>query len=73
MDMAKEWRANPLEIPLGSITQAKAKRFNEALNVLIQDAHVEDAHVFNSKEKTKIFHVIKVNPDLEQDPRSLTC
>ena len=71
--MAKEWSADPLAIPLGPMTQARAKRFKEALNVLIQDAQVEGAHVFNSKEKTKMVHIIKVNPDLDQDPRCLTC
>ena len=71
--MAKEWSMGPLEIPLGLMTRAKAKRFKEALNVLIQDAQVEVAHMFNSKEETKIVHVIKVNPDLDQDPRHLTC
>ena len=47
--MAKE---NPLEIPLGPMTRARAKRFKEALNVLIRDAHVEEARVFNSKKET---------------------
>ena len=70
--MAKEWSANPLKIPLDLITQA-VKRFKEALNVLIQDAHVEGAHMFNSKEKINMIHVIKVNLDLDQDPRHLTC
>ena len=55
--MAKEWSADPLEIPLGLITQAKAKRFKEALNVLIQDVQVEGAHMLNSKEETKMVHV----------------
>ena len=59
----------PLEIPLGPITRARAKRFKEALNVLIRDAQVEKAHVFNVKEKTKMVHVIKVNLDLDQEPR----
>ena len=36
--MAKEWSADPLEIPLGTMTWARAKRFKETLNVLIQDA-----------------------------------
>ena len=36
--MAKEWSADPLEIPLGLMTQARAKRFKEALNVLIRNA-----------------------------------
>ena len=67
--MAKEWIANPQEIPLGSMTQARAKRFKEALNVLIQDAIVDEAHVFNSKEETKMVHIIKVNLDLDQEPR----
>ena len=34
---AKEWSAEPLEIPLGPMTRARAKKFKEALNVLIQD------------------------------------
>ena len=71
--MAKEWNVDPLEIPLGPMTRARAKRFKEALNVLIQDAKVEGAHVFNYKEETKMVHVIKVNPDLDQDPWRLTC
>ena len=48
--MGKEWSANPLEIPLGPMARARPKRFKEALNVLIQDAQVEGAHVLNSKE-----------------------
>ena len=65
--MAKEWNADPLEILLGPMTRAKAKRFKEALNVLIQDVKVEGAHVLNSKEGTKIVHVIKVTPELDQE------
>ena len=66
---AKEGSVDPLEVPLGPMTRARAKIFKEALHVLIQDAHVEEAHVFNSKKETKIVHVIKVNPDLDQEPR----
>ena len=33
--MAREWRADLLEIPLGPMTQDRAKIFKEALNVLI--------------------------------------
>ena len=68
--MTKEWSANPQEIPLGPMTQARSKRFKEALNVLIQDAIVDEGHVFNSKQETKMVHVIKVNLDLDQEPRS---
>ena len=64
---AREWSANSLEITLGPMTRTKAKRFKEALNVLIRDAHVEKAHVFNSKEETKKVHAIKVNPDLGKE------
>ena len=67
--MAKEWSADPLEIPLDPIPQARAKRFKESLNVIIQDAQVEGAHVLNSKEETKIVYVIKVNPELDQELR----
>ena len=55
------------------MTQAKAKRFKESLNVLIQDAQVEGASVFKSKEETKMVQVIKVSTDLDHDPRRLTC
>ena len=65
--MAKEWSMDPLEIPLDPMTRARAKRFKEALNVLIQDGQVENAHVLNSKEETKIVHVIKVNPKLDEE------
>ena len=67
--MVKEKSANSLEIPLGPITRARAKRFKETLNALIRDAKVEETHVFNSKEETKMVHIIKVNPDLDQEPR----
>ena len=60
---------DPLEILLGPMTQARAKRFKEALHVLIRDAHVEEDHVFNSKKEIKMVDVIKLNPNLDQVPR----
>ena len=66
---AKEGSVDPLEVPLGIMTRARVKRFKEALHVLIRDAHVEEAHVFNSKKEIKMVHVIKLNPDLEKEPR----
>ena len=60
--MAREWSTDPLEIPLGPMAQTRAKRF-KSLNVLIRDAQVKEAHVFNSKEETKMVHIIKVNPE----------
>ena len=65
--MAKEWSADPLEFPLGPMTRARAKRFKEALNDLIEDAKVRDAHVLNSIEGTKMVHITKVNPELDQE------
>ena len=62
--MAREWSADLLQIPFGPMTQTRVKRFKEALNVLIRDAHVEEAHVFNSKEETQMVYIIKVNSDL---------
>ena len=67
---AKEGSVDPLEVPLGPMTRARAKRFKEALHVFIRDAHVEEARVFNSKNETKMVHIIKLNPDLDQEPRS---
>ena len=66
--MAREWSGDPLEIPLGPMTRARVKRFKETLNVLIRDVQVAEAHMFNSKEETKMVHVIKVNPELDQEP-----
>ena len=57
--------------PLGPMTRDRAKRFKESLNVLIQDAQVEEAHVFNSKEETKMAHFIKENSELDQELRRL--
>ena len=64
--MTREWSANPLKISLDPMTRAIVKRLKKPLNVLIPDAQVEEAHVFNYKEKTKMVHVIKLNPDLAQ-------
>ena len=66
---------DPLEVLLGPMTQASDKRFKEALHVLTRDAHVqgnkkEEAHVFNFKKETKMVNVIKLNPDLDQEPSS---
>ena len=58
--MTRKWSAYTLEVPLGPMTQDRAKRFKEALNVLIRNAQVEEAHMFNS-------NVIKVNPELDQE------
>ena len=67
--MTKEWSVDPLEILLGPMTRARVKGFKEALKVLIRDAHVEEALVFNSIKETKMVHVIKLNLDLDQEPR----
>ena len=64
---AKEESVDPLEHPLGLMTRARAKRFKEALHVLIRDAHMEEARVFNSKKETKMVYVIKLNPNLDQE------
>ena len=48
---------------------SRAKRLKEALHVLIRDAHMEKVRMFNSNKETKMVHVIKLNPDLDQDPR----
>ena len=61
--MTREWSANLLKILLDQMTRARVKRLKKTLNVLIRDAQVEEAHVFNYKEKTKMVHVIKVNPN----------
>ena len=60
--MTKKWSADPLEILFGSMIRARAKIFKKALNVLIRNAQIKEAHVFNSKEETKMVNVIKVNP-----------
>ena len=68
--MTKEWSADSLEIHLGPMKRARVKRFKKALNVLIRDAQVGVAHVFNSKEETKMIPVIKSKPEIR--PRTRT-
>ena len=54
--MTREWSANLLKISLDPMTRARVKRLKKTLNVLIRDAQVKEAHVFNYKEKTKMVH-----------------
>ena len=51
--IARKWSADPLEIPLGPMTRAKAKRFKAILNVLIQDAQVEELMCSSPKKKQR--------------------
>ena len=60
---------NPLEIPLCPMARVRAKTFKEALNVLIRYAQVKEACVFNSKNEANMVHIIKLNMDLDQEPR----
>ena len=46
------WSVDPIQVPIGSVTRARAKRFKETLNVLIQCIWVEES-LWRSKRDAK--------------------
>jgi hypothetical protein len=62
----------PLEVPVGSVTRLKAKKFKEAFNGLVQDtwAKVDFKRICNNKEQALI-NLIHVQEGLVVEPRPL--
>ena len=42
MVSTRTWNADPVQVPIGPITRARAKRFKESLNGLIQHIWAKD-------------------------------
>ena len=42
MVSTRAWNADPVQVPIGSFTRARAKRFKESLNGLIQHIWAKD-------------------------------
>ena len=61
-DMAKtkRWNVDQLEVPLKKITRARAKRFKEALNGLIQDIQGEEKDLNYIEKEPPIVQVIQI-------------
>ena len=52
----RAWNADPIQVPIGPVTRARAKRFKESLNGLIQ-------HIWAEK------HLCGPNDDSIRDPQ----
>ena len=42
MVITRAWNADPVQVPIGPVTRARAKRFKESLNGLIQHIWAKD-------------------------------
>ena len=51
--ITSKWSVDPIQVPIGPITRARAKRFKETLNVLIQHIWAEESS-WRSKGNAKI-------------------
>lgn len=56
----RRWSVDPLEMLLGPITRARAKRFKGALIGLIQEV-LEDEHMWHDKDEPRLIHIIGVD------------
>ena len=48
----RAWNADPVQVPIGPVTRAQAKRFNESLNGLIQHIWAKN-HLFGPNDNSK--------------------
>ena len=62
---ANAWRKDPIAVPLGPVTRARAKKFKEALNGLIQALHKEAANPITTEgdDVHKLVQLIQVQFD----------
>ena len=62
---ANAWRKDPIAVPLGPVTRARAKKFKEALNGLIQALHKEAANSVTTEgdDVHKLVQLIQVQFD----------
>ena len=47
--MTKEWNTNPIQVPIGPVTKAQAKKLKKTFNGLIQNIWVE-VNLWRTKE-----------------------
>ena len=59
MTRTRRWSVDPLEVPIEPITRARAKRFKEALNGLIQELQRKEDLNY-TKEEPSFIQIIKV-------------
>ena len=50
---------DPLQVTIGPITRARAKRFKEALAKLIQEVQLKEDSKLTINEEQKLVHIIK--------------
>jgi hypothetical protein len=64
---------DPLEVPVGSVTRLRAKRFKEAFNGLLQDtwAKVDFKRILNNEEQA-VINLIHVQEGLVGRTKTIT-
>ena len=53
---------DPIQVPIGPMTRARAKRFKEELNNLIQRVLQQEEIVFATEGEQRLVMLIKFNP-----------
>ena len=56
----------PIEVPVGPVTRARAKRFKEELNNLVQRVLQQEESVFTTDGEQRLVLLIKVDPEESQ-------
>ncbi|GMN64950.1 hypothetical protein TIFTF001_034028 [Ficus carica] len=56
----------PIQVPIGPVTRARAKRFKEKLNNLVQRVLQQKESVFTTNGEQRLILLIKVDPEESQ-------
>lgn len=67
----KPWAEESFRDPVGPVTRARAKRFKDQLNNLIQKIQQEDSGLQDKVEWPRLIHVIKANTSQGDHTRSI--
>ena len=57
----------PIHVPVGPVTRARAKRFKEELNNLVQRVLQQEESVFTTDGEQRLILLIKFDPEESQD------
>ena len=63
-----QWNSHePIQVPVGPMTRARAKRFKEELNNLVQRVLQQEESVFATDGEQRLILLIKFDPEESQD------
>ena len=67
-DIKAQWNSHePTKVPVGPVTRARAKRFKEELNNLVQRVLQQEESVFATDGEQRLILLIKFDPEESQD------